>query len=270
MTSLKSRAANVANAVLRPVDVAIVRRSTLPARSHADLLAQIQLHGINPTTAFDIGAARGEWTRACHSIFPNVRFVMVEPLGEFASGLVALAGQLPRAVVIEAAAAEGGGSASLNVHADLVGSSLLGEAEGVGTDGVARSVRTVAIDDLAAEVEAEPPFIIKVDTQGAELRVLDGARQTLAHTDLVVLEVSLIPFFYGGPVLLDVIKYMEPLGFVVYDILGLTYRPLDGALAQVDIAFVPERSPLRNDHRYATAEQRNEQDERFRRSHGAD
>jgi hypothetical protein len=42
---------------------------------------------------------------------------------------------------------------------------------------------------------------------------------------------------------------------VPYDVYNGHLRPLDGALAQLDLAFVPESSPLRADQRYATAEQ---------------
>ena len=54
---------------------------------------------------------------------------------------------------------------------------------------------------------------------------------------------------------LDVVAYMKNLGFVVYDIFGEDYRPLDGALGQIDIAFVKENGIFRTDHAYATAEQ---------------
>ena len=48
---------------------------------------------------------------------------------------------------------------------------------------------------------------------------------------------------------------MKNLGFVVYDIFGEQFRPLDGALGQIDMAFVKERGIFRTDHAYATAEQ---------------
>jgi hypothetical protein len=41
--------------------------------------------------------------------------------------------------------------------------------------------------------------------------------------------------------------------FVVWDVLALGRRPLDAALAQIDLVFVPERSPLRRDRRWNAA-----------------
>lgn len=45
-------------------------------------------------------------------------------------------------------------------------------------------------------------------------------------------------------------------GFVVYDILSAIYRPLDGAMAQVDMAFVKENSLFRKYHIFTTRKQR--------------
>jgi hypothetical protein len=41
------------------------------------------------------------------------------------------------------------------------------------------------------------------------------------------------------------------------------YRPLDGALSQFDLAFVKESGVFRQQHVYATPEQRRAQDARF-------
>ncbi len=48
-----------------------------------------------------------------------------------------------------------------------------------------------------------------------------------------------------------------------YDVCGLAYRPLDNALAQLDIAFVREDGPFRRHHHYASAAQRSEQDRKL-------
>jgi methyltransferase, FkbM family len=258
----------VVNAVLEHAGLRLSRVPKIDRLTHPGFLAQLRALGLRPGTVFDVGAAYGEWSRACSAEFPDARFILVEPLEEFAAALEKVAAQLSRSSVIKLAGAASGGTAELHVHRDLVGSSLLREAEGGATDGAPRVVGTTTIDELAIQAEAEGPFWIKLDVQGAELDVLSGARRTLETTDMVLMEVSLLPFFFGGPVLHDVVAYMRDAGFVVYDILGPTYRPLDEALGQVDIAFVPVDSEVRSDHRYASPEQRREQDERFRRYQG--
>jgi len=98
--------------------------------------------------------------------------------------------------------------------------------------------------------------LLKVDVQGAELRVLAGAKKILRECDAVILEATLFGTMIGGPQLAEVVAYMQGQGFATYDIWGMLYRPLDGALAQVDIAFVREDSVLRESQGFATEEQR--------------
>jgi hypothetical protein len=48
---------------------------------------------------------------------------------------------------------------------------------------------------------------------------------------------------------------MADRGFVIYDVFGGHLRPLDGALAQLDVAFARIDGVLRGDRRYATPDQ---------------
>jgi hypothetical protein len=106
------------------------------------------------------------------------------------------------------------------------------------------------------ERDLKGPYLLKADVQGAELQVLTGATRTMQETEIIILEVSLMAAMIGGPELLDIVSRMKDLGFVAYDLFGLHYRPLDNALCQVDMVFVPQHSPLRKSRAYATAEQR--------------
>jgi hypothetical protein len=74
---------------------------------------------------------------------------------------------------------------------------------------------------------------------------LDGAKELLSETELVVLEVSFFEFFKGIPQFYDVVRYMKERGFVVYDVVDRQLRDLDGALAQADVAFAKEDGMFR-------------------------
>ena len=108
----------------------------------------------------------------------------------------------------------------------------------------------VAIDDVCEEKGLMAPYLIKVDVQGGELEVLSGASRSLSDAEVVILEVSLFEFVEDGPELHDVVTFMKAKGFVAYDMFGGHTRPLDGALAQVDIVFVKERGVFRTSHVY--------------------
>lgn len=85
--------------------------------------------------------------------------------------------------------------------------------------------------------------LLKVDVQGFELDVLEGAADILPQFEVIILEVSIIrigpvPTFY------DVMQYMDSKGYRLYDFLPMYYRPLDNALWQGDAFFVRNDSSL--------------------------
>ena len=60
---------------------------------------------------------------------------------------------------------------------------------------------------------------------------------------------------------------MKERGFVLYDVLGYSYRLLDGAMSQVDLVFVQENGMFRKYHFYASKEQREAQNRLFAANH---
>ena len=224
-------------------------------------LQQALQNGLKPNSIIDVGAASG--TPALYQVFPKARHILIEPLEEFIPQLDSLVDKLDRADYLIAAAGKEQGSIVINVHPDLVGSSIYKEEEDSNVNGVERTVPVVTLDQVCQEKGAEGPYLIKVDTQGAELDVLMGAEAILKETEFVILEVSLFEFFKGGPQLYDCISFMKERGFVAYDLFDIHYRLLDGAVSQIDIAFVQEKSDFRKLHSYATKEQREEQNKRI-------
>jgi FkbM family methyltransferase len=229
--------------------VAIAQRSTM-----AGALAQLAKQGLAPRVVIDVGAGSG--TAELYKAFPRAHHLLIEPLHEFESSLRDVLTRFQGEYVL-AVASDAPGSATLNVHArDLYGSSLFHEAEGAYADGTPRQVPAVTIDQLVSERSLQGPFLLKADVQGAELKALRGATETLRQAEAVILEVLLFGTLLGGPQMADVIAYMKSTGFVPYDIFGALYRPLDNALSQVDMVFVREQGMFRREHGYATREQR--------------
>jgi FkbM family methyltransferase len=223
-------------------------RRTLPVG-----LAHLKHLGIAPRTIVDVGVARG--TPELYAAFPGVPLLLVEPLREHEGDLQRIVAGRPGSRYALAAGGPEPGELEIAVHRVTACSSVLGDRDPGGEPAQRRTVPVVAVDDLVAEHALAAPFLVKVDVEGAELHVLEGARATLAGTDVVLLEVSFFALVPGGAQIADVIAWMAEAGFSAYDLYSGHTRPLDGALAQVDIAFVRTDGPLRADHRYATPEQ---------------
>jgi FkbM family methyltransferase len=225
------------------------RQSLRGALQHARTL------GVHPNCVFDIGAAYG--TPELYATFPDARHVLVEPLDEYRPFLERVVNTYPHTEYIIAAATDQTGTLTIHVHQDLVGSSAYAEVEeSDGLNDTQRTVAAITLDRLVADRQLTGPYVMKVDVQGAELDVLSGAAQVLEATEYVLLEVSLFAFYREGVQFAEVIEFMEQRGFAAYDIVGHSYRPLDGALAQVDVGFVKKDGHLRSQHGFATPAQR--------------
>jgi FkbM family methyltransferase len=83
-------------------------------------------------------------------------------------------------------------------------------------------VPAVTVDSLSRELNLSPPFLLKLDIQGAERAVLRGARETLKETDVVICEIDLADFH-------DLDEIMDDAGFSLFDITVLR-RMADGSL----------------------------------------
>jgi len=100
------------------------------------------------------------------------------------------------------------------------------------------------LDEVTRTTDFAACEFIKLDTQGAELAILEGAGNTLRTVEVVLMEVNLLELYSGVPLIDRVVPFMAERGFRVYDICSFIRRPLDNALWQADLIFVKSSSQL--------------------------
>lgn len=250
--SCKHLLKKIANSIFNACGLKI-NRKTAVRTDLSGVLDHVSRLGFKPQTVIDIGVAYG--TFELYEKFPDSTHLLVEPLKEY-EGVLKEISRKYKAEYVIAAASSRPGTIAINIHPDLSSSSVYKESDGSYADGVPRKVSAVTIDGLCNARNLNGPYLMKIDAQGAELDILDGARKVLKDTELISIEASLFQFYVNGPQFYDIITYMKTQGFVVYDIFGLHNRPIDNALAQAEIIFVKENGQFRKHHFYATPEQR--------------
>jgi FkbM family methyltransferase len=214
-----------------------------------EALEHLKSTGFYPELIIDAGAANG--TPPLQESFDKAHFFWVEPLREFKNELENLKKKYSGDYLIAALGKEKG-VAEINIKDDKVGSSLLEESDQGKTGGTLRKIPVHNLKDLAVQYSflKYKHILLKVDVQGFELEVLEGAGDFLSNIDVVILEVSFYKFLKGCPEFFEIMEYMKKRGFVVYDIFGGINRPLDNALAQKDFVFVKEHGSLRASHKW--------------------
>lgn len=201
-------------------------------------------NGLEPDAIVDIGANRGDWSRMVRPIFPDPAILMIEAQSALEPELARTARELGRAehriVLLGPVAGEERAFYEMGT-----GSSLLPENSNAART-VTKSI-TQTLDALAGEaLPAARAIFLKLDIQGAELMVLAGGEETLSRCSAVQLEVALLPYNAGAPLLADVVAFMAARGLLVTEVAGFS-RP--GAhLVQIDLVFARHGSPLRPDY----------------------
>jgi len=100
---------------------------------------------------------------------------------------------------------------------------------------------TVSVDTLDNRnyFDGEPIDLIKIDVQGAELDILKGGKKTMQNASYALLELSLLEYNQGAPLIQEVVDKMIEYGFCIVDILEYHSFPqlYGGAVFQIDALF---------------------------------
>jgi FkbM family methyltransferase len=204
--------------------------------------------GFNPKTVFDIGVAAG--TPDLYDAFVDAHYILVDPAKESLPHMKRIARRLD-AQVFNLALGDSDGEIEIEARLDDInGATIFKE---IGPVGPTRSYRVLMrrFDHIFPEFAR--PALCKIDVQGAELMVLRGMGRRIEEIDVFIVEMSVIATVRDAPEAHDIIAFMRQSGFVIFDIVGMSRRPLDNALAQIDILFIKENSQLRADRRWRAA-----------------
>lgn len=191
-------------------------------------------------TVVDVGASRGQFASFAQARFPRAKMICFEPLPQSRDTLALLL--KGRADVLPFAVGDRSGSATFHVATADDSSSLLpiGHRQREEYPGTEESrqveVQVVTLAAALADRSIEPPALLKIDVQGAELAVLRGAGELLGHFEEVFVECSFVELYEGQSLADEVIAFLLREGFRLVGPFGVSYGR-GGQALQADLLF---------------------------------
>ena len=203
------------------------------------------LRSLDLGTALDIGANIGQYGAALRASGFRGRIISCEPLSDAYPHLQKRASSDQSWTTLNTAVGTEPGELEINVSANSYSSSILPmtDAHSLAAPGSAyvraEKVPVTTVADIVTEHRVDPrKTLLKVDTQGYEAQVLDGAGAMLGEFAAVQLELSMVPLYDGQQLFEDLLPRMEKAGFGIFALDGGFSDPRTGRMLQCDGFFV--------------------------------
>jgi FkbM family methyltransferase len=199
-------------------------------------------------TVLDVGANCGQYGSELRGLGYPGSIISFEPLQSAHDKLTAVAAAQSRWIVApRTALGSRDGQATINISGNSVSSSIFPMNElhvAALPQASYQGIETVPIrklDSVITEITLEDNVFLKIDTQGYEKHVLDGARGLIPRLAGIQLELSLAALYEGQTDYLDLIHHVVGQGFELWNVIPGFCDSRTGRLLQMDGIFFRER-----------------------------
>ncbi|PKV11748.1 FkbM family methyltransferase [Xanthomonas prunicola] len=191
-----------------------------------------QLLATQMPVILDVGAHRGESIHYFTSIYPDCQLYSFEPDPLNFAELQKVAAQFGSTAVCVALGEKEEVSHYYRQDISHLGGLLpidpasndsLGYARKASNEAIA--VNKTTLDCACAGLGITHVNILKIDVQGFERHVLEGAAKILQDTDCAVIEIGLYDFYGKTSSFVDVVNLMQASGFSLWDIAKVSKNP---------------------------------------------
>lgn len=230
----------------RSFERALDRLGLRLTRSPAGQLVRL-LHHAGVDLVLDVGAAKGNYGVALRARGFEGSIVSFEPLRTANAMLERAAEGDPKWFVQKMALGNTVGVARINVAGNSDSSSLLSmlpahsaaapEANYIGEE----EVQVSRLDDVFPEFEhlGMRPFL-KLDAQGFERQILEGATHTLGLIRGIQIEISFVPLYQGAMIYDEALELLRSQGFTLAMMSPAFTSRIDGRWLQADALLFRE------------------------------
>jgi len=206
----------------------------------------------NIDVVLDIGANVGQYAKGLRADGYAGRIVSFEPLSEAFAELSRYAASDKSWECKQLALGNSDGTTNMNISERTYSNSLLpmkdrhlAAAPNTGYVG-SETVRIKRLDSLRNQLfEDKDSVYTKLDVQGYEMQVLEGATEILGqNVPVVEIELSTVPLYEGQPLFYELSSYLYARGFDLVSIEPTFFDPESNYVLQMDGIFVRQARSL--------------------------
>jgi FkbM family methyltransferase len=214
--------------------------------SHKNRISALKDRGFRPKIILDIGANEGQWTNEIKEVFPGSEFVMFEANDINENALKSVGKKYMIGVLsnendktVEFYSTKGKYKTGDSVFVENT-------RHHFPENRTVKILKTKTLDSALEDLNVKHHHVdfVKLDVQGSEKCILEGAPKVLKTAEFVLMEVQMLEYNIGAPKVAEMISFMDGLGYEISDILGLYYLPECNLLNQADVLFVKKDSKL--------------------------
>ena len=229
-----------------------LRRFSVEQSENARFISMLRTYNVN--LIFDIGANAGQFGVLLREIGFDGKIISFEPLSDAREILLNISKNDPLwQIALQTAIGEENGEIEIQIAGNSYSSSVLDmldthvraapDSKYIGKEKVAlRKLDSIAPDYMDSNSIA----FIKIDTQGYETQVMNGAKKLMSQIVGLQVEISLVPLYKGQCLFDEMLKKLKNDGFELWSIFPVFSDPNTAQLLQVDATFF--RTPSNNSY----------------------
>lgn len=226
-----------------------IRKYTPSVSETARIQHFINYHNID--LVLDVGANIGQYAKYLRELGYSGKIISFEPLSSAYSQLQVISSKdqmweiAPRTAIGNEES-----DITINISANSQSSSILEMLEShlnAAPESIycnSERVKLSRLDAIAQQYikQDTKSIFLKIDVQGFEKQVVQGATQILPKVSGIQLELSLVPLYKDQLIFPEMLKFMETLGYELYAVIPGFTEPKTGRLLQMDGIFFKNES----------------------------
>jgi FkbM family methyltransferase len=242
---MKNIIKNIIYKVIKPIalKVGFQKIDTSLVHNKENLLNNLFMNfksiGFNPQHIIDIGANHGTWTREVLKYDTNSYFTLIEPQNWLRKSFQDLLDSNNKIKYLPVGAGKKNGSFKFTImDRDDSCSFKFSEEEAKDNGYKQIEIKVITLNDYVKDLVNIPyPDLIKIDAEGLDIEVLEGASDLMGKTEVFMVEVGVVNKSFDNSIK-KMINYMDENGYNLFDITDLN-RPFDpSVLWLMELVFV--------------------------------